>query len=92
MIKVDDLFTVNSDKFISSAFGDEMMLMNLETGDYIGLNEVSADIFRLAEKKASVEQIINHLLQHYNVEEDVCRVQVLSCIENMLEKELLIKI
>lgn len=40
MITPADSFMVNNDKFISSGFGDEMMLMNLETGDYIGLNNI----------------------------------------------------
>ena len=92
MISIEQPFTVNRDKFISSGFGDEIMLMNLETGNYIGLNIVSSDIFRLAEEKTSAEEIINSLLKTYDVEEEVCRVQVLACIENMMEKELLIKI
>jgi hypothetical protein len=92
MINIDECFTVNRDKFISSALGDEIMLMNLETGNYIGLNIVSADIYKLAEEKTSAQQIINSLLKIYDVEEEVCIAQVLTCIENMMEKNLLVKI
>lgn len=92
MIGNDECFTINRDKFISSAFGDEIMLMNLETGDYIGLNTVSADIYKLAEEKTSARQIINSLLKQYNVEEEECRAQVITCIESMMEKELLVKL
>jgi hypothetical protein len=92
MIGNDECFTVNRDKFISSAFGDEIMLMNLETGDYIGLNTVSADIYRMAEEKTSANQIINSLLKQYNVEEGECRSQVVTCIETMMQKELLVKL
>ena len=89
---MEQCFTINRNKFISSALGDEIMLMNLETGNYVGLNIVSADIYRLAEKKTSAKQIINSLLNIYDVEEEVCKAQVLTCIENMMEKELLVKI
>ena len=92
MISLEEPFIINREKFISSGFGDEIMLMNLETGDYVGLNEVSADIFKLAEEKTTAKPIINFLLKKYNVEEEVCTQQVLTCIEDMMEKELLVKI
>jgi hypothetical protein len=91
MITPADTFMVNNDKFISSGFGDEMMLMNLETGDYVGLNTVSADIWRQAEKQTTAQQIIDYLLQQYDVEETVCKIEVITVMQQMLEKGLLIK-
>ena len=90
MITPADTFMVNNKKFISSGFGDEMMLMNLETGDYIGLNSVSADIWRQAEKKITAQQIIDYLLQQYDVGEEICKREVLTAMQQMLEKGLLI--
>ncbi len=92
MIDITGSFIVNTNKFISSGFGDEMMLMNLETGDYVGLNTVSADIWRQAEKQSTAQQIIDYLLQQYDVEEEVCKREVLTAMEEMLEKGLLIKL
>ena len=92
MIGLEENVIVNRDKFISSGFGDEMMLMNLETGNYVGLNSVSADIWRQAENKTSPKEIIDHLLKLYNVDEEVCKGQVLTCMTEMLEKELLLKL
>jgi hypothetical protein len=92
MINNNDLITVNKEKFISSSFGDEIMLMNLESGDYIALNAVSADIYKLAEEKTTAEEIIKSLLNSYNVEEEECRSQALICIESMMEKQMLIKL
>ncbi len=92
MITVADSFIVNNKKFISSGFGDEIMLMNLESGDYIGLNTVSADIWRQSENQSTAQEIINYLLQNYNVEENVCKAEALTCIEQMLEKGLLLKL
>jgi hypothetical protein len=91
MINLNETFTVNQDKFISSAFGDEIMLMNLETGDYLALNSVSADIFTQATQKTTANNIINYLINKYDVEEETCKTQVLACLENMFEKEVIIK-
>lgn len=92
MINNQEHFIVNREKFISSAFGDEMMLMNLDTGDYVALNTVSADIYRLADEKTTAEEVINILLQRYEVKEEECREQVTACIKSMIEKELLLKL
>lgn len=92
MQQIPDRFGVNKDKFLSSVFSDEMMLMNLETGNYIGLNAVSTDIYKLAEQKITAEEIIKTLLEKYDVEETMCREQVMVCIEKMIEKDVLFKV
>ena len=92
MIQPEDRFTANKKKFLSSVFSDEMMLMNLETGNYLGLNPVSSDIYKLAEENATAEEIIKNLLEKYDVEEAMCRAQVMTCITDMVDKEMLIKI
>ena len=92
MIKADTTFRINREKFISSAFVDEMMLMNLETGNYVGLNSVSTDIFQLAENEITAARVIELLLNKYDVEEETCRTEVISCIDTMIEKGLLVKI
>ncbi len=91
MVQPDDHFTVNNKKFLCSAFSDEMMLMNLETGNYLGLNPVSTDIYKLAEQNATIEEILKNLLQKYDVDEETCRAQVITCINDMLDKGMLIK-
>jgi hypothetical protein len=85
----DTVYITNTTKFIASDLGEEMILMNLETGDYVALNAVSAEIWKLAEKEASGSQMIEHLLQQYEVEEEVCRKETESCITEMVEKGLL---
>lgn len=92
MINPEATFRINREKFISSAFADEMMLMNLETGNYLGLNAVSTDIFQLAEEETSATQVIAFLRNKYEVDEETCRDQVMTCIETMMEKNMLIKI
>ena len=92
MINPDALFRINREKFISSAFVDEMMLMNLETGNYIGLNAVSTDIFQLAEEETTVTRVIAFLRNKYEVDEETCRAEVISCINTMIEKGLLVKV
>ena len=89
MIDLNKHFVPNSDKFISSDLGNEVMLMNLDTGDYIALNSVSAEIYKLAAKKMTLSQIINILLEKYHVQEPDCTRQVLQCVQSMMEKELL---
>ena len=85
------LYLANAELYIASDFGDEMILMNLQSGDYVALNAVSADIWKQAEKPINATQIIDHLMENYEVEKEVCESETLTCIEEMLEKQLLIK-
>lgn len=89
----DIQYTANTNKFIASEFGDEMILMNLESGDYVNLNQVSADIWRKAESsKITMEDLINFLLEEYDVSQEICTKETSECIQQMTEKDLLLKV
>lgn len=85
-------YLANTAQFIASDLGDEMILLNLETGDYIALNAVSADIWKQAEKEVSAEQIIDQLMQQYEVDKEVCKTETLECVSELVEKHLLLKL
>ena len=86
-----ELYLANTSQFLASDLGDEMILMNLETGDYVALNSTSADIWKLAETDVSEEAIIGHLLEHYEVDKEVCKSETIVCINEMVSKHLLLK-
>ena len=90
MINEETVLGVDQTKYLASGLGDEMILMNLKTGDYIALNAVSAEIWKKAEESFTVRQIVSHLLQQYEVAEEECKKETLACIEELLQKELLV--
>ncbi len=92
MLNTNDTIIVNNKKFLASELGDEIIMMNFETGDYINLNSVSSDIWKKSQNETTPQKIINLLLNEYEVDEQTCRNETLACIEEMIAKDVLIKV
>ncbi|MBS7563855.1 PqqD family protein [Mucilaginibacter sp. Bleaf8] len=89
MITLQSLITRNETEFVVSELGNDLVMMNTKSGSYIGLNEVSADIWRQLEHPAKATQIISHLQSLYEVSEDVCETETLECLNAMLKQGLI---
>jgi len=86
MINLQSVLQRNDTNFLASALGNETVMMNMKTGDYLGLNEVSSDIWKLLQHPLTPEDIINTLLQRYEVSREDCESQTLSCLSKMAEQ------
>jgi hypothetical protein len=70
---------------------DEVVLLNLDSGEYFGLNEVGARIWVLSSKGRSLGSILKDILERYEVEaEDLIR-DVMTFL-HQLEEEGLVSI
>ena len=80
----------NIEELLASDLDEEIIFMNLDSGDYIGINDVGATIWKLIEQPRSVEDIVQHLLEEYEVERSICEEKTIEFLlllqtENMLE-------
>jgi len=67
----------------------EAVLLNLNTGIYFGLDLVGTRIWSLLQEQRSLQQILDCLLQEYEVTEAQCREDLLNLIAQMREKGLI---
>ena len=77
------------DDLLSSALAEETIMMNVETGDYLGLNEVATSIWNLLENPITIHNICEQLLQEFDVEQKNCEHQTISFLQELLEKGLI---
>ena len=89
MINLQSTITRNNNDFLVSELGNEMVVMNIETGDYLGLNEVSSDIWKLLEKPNTPELIISQLLNTYHINREQCEEQTLKFLQKMEEQKMI---
>jgi hypothetical protein len=75
---------------LTSNIEDQTIMMNLEQGNYYGLNAVGNRIWELADQEISVKDICSALLKEYEVEEKHCKKVVLSFLGKMREAGLII--
>jgi hypothetical protein len=73
----------NEEQFISNPVGEETIILNLATGDYLGLNTVGAFIWDTLKEPVSVSQLIARLMETYAVDEDTCTRQTLEYLAKM---------
>ena len=75
---------------LTSNIEEQTIMMDLEKGNYYGLNAVGSRIWELGEQEISVKDICSSLIDEYEVEENHCKNVVLSFLEKMKESGLII--
>lgn len=85
-----DSVVVATQNQVSSEFLDgETILLDIHGGVYYGLNPVAARIMSIIETPTPVAEIVEALLDEYEVEEDVCLRDVLHLLGELADRELI---
>lgn len=90
MINLDMRVKANKDIDATDLDGEKVM-MNLELGKYFALNQVGSRIWEMVESEITVKDIVETLLNEYDVDKETCEHSVSKYLE-VLEKEELIEI
>lgn len=64
------------------------MILNLSTGTYFGLDDVGTRMWTLLVKLGSPDEVIQAMLDEYDVEEEALRADLQSLIRQLAEKGL----
>jgi hypothetical protein len=74
-----------SEQQISCDVADEVVLLSMQDGQYYGLNEVGASIWRLIQHPRTLAQVRDDLLNEYgDVSPETCTLEVMAFAANML--------
>jgi hypothetical protein len=76
------------DTVLSTELQDEGVLLNLETGEYFGLDDVGMDMWKALSASGSLDAVRATLLARYNVAEDVLTRDLHEFIEKLAERKL----
>lgn len=74
----------------ASDIDGEKVMMNLEKGEYFMFNPVASSIWDIVEKPTKVSAVIDALLDEYEVEATTCEKTVLSFLNDLNEKDLIV--
>jgi hypothetical protein len=67
----------------------EVVILDLTSGTYLGLDPVGSRIWRLLSEFQAIEAVIGAMLAEYDVEETVLRHDVGALVRRLSEKSLL---
>ena len=70
---------------------NELVLLNLDTGVYCGLDPVGTRIWQLLQAKPSrpLQQIVDALVEEYDVDKERCTQDLLRLVARLEEKRLI---
>ena len=71
-----------------SGLQSESVILNLDSERYFGLDEVGTRMMSVLTSADSIQAAYETLLEEYDVESEVLRMDLISIIEQMIEKGL----
>jgi hypothetical protein len=80
----------NERNFLMSRIGDEVVLMDVHNGQYIGLNAVGSAIWEKLEQPVSIHDVIRALTEEYAVSLQLCEQETLLFLQKMMQHQMLI--
>src|SRR4051812_25582990 len=88
MITLNTLIQRNDKKFLANVLGEEIVMMNMENGDFICMNKVGADIWSMAQQPIPVNELIHKLLKIYDIAEPQCIGETFQFLRTSLEQKI----
>ena len=80
---------IQNKKIIQSKIGEEVVMMDMDSGFYFGLNSVASEIWAKLEHEITFEALIEELLKEYAVEKTLCEHDTKELLEQLREKNII---
>ena len=78
------------DSVLSTELQNEGVLLNLETGEYFGLDEVGLDMWKVLGTSGTLDAACAALLAQYDVAEDVLAGDLRAFVAKLAERKLVV--
>jgi hypothetical protein len=80
-----------NEQIINGTLDDNLVMLHIEKGKYYGLNPVGRRIWELLEQPKSAEQLVQALLEEYEVAEQQCRDEVAAFLNSALDSGIIVR-
>lgn len=77
-------------KLVASQMDGEVVMMSIDDGAYYGLDEIGSRIWELMENQVMVNNILDSLLEEFEVEREECLIDTLEFLNDLMDKNLLL--
>ena len=78
-----------SSEVMASHIDEDLVMMNIDRGQYYALDEIGADIWARLEQPTQVQDLCQQLQRQYSVNPMTCEADVLALLNDMYENDLL---
>ena len=79
------------ENYLANEIDGEVVMMNIETGLYVSLNNTGKVIWDMLDTPKTIESLINLLVDTYKITHEQCTTDIVPFIEQMMQQEILVK-
>jgi hypothetical protein len=79
-----------SDGKISTELDGETVILDMESGVYLGLDEIGTQIWGALEKRISVAELVERLRSDYDVSASQCLTDIVPFLNDLAERKLIV--
>lgn len=80
---------IQNKKIIQSKIGDEVVMMDIDSGFYFGMNGVGSVIWQHLSTAISLEELVGNLMDEFKVDKQTCESDTMEFLNNLLEKKII---
>ena len=77
------------EEIVDSDIDGETVMMSIENGEYYGLDDIGSRIWELIEHPVKVSDLIDTLLERFDVDRETCKIDVLKFLNELNEDRIL---
>jgi ornithine carbamoyltransferase len=77
-----------ADTVFAQEVDGEMVLLDMESENYFGLDEVGTSIWQAMQEYETLQEVLNAMLEQYDVEEEVLEKDLSDFVEKLVESGL----
>jgi ABC-type transport system involved in Fe-S cluster assembly fused permease/ATPase subunit len=83
------IYYIQNKEVIQSRIGDEIVMLDVESGFYFGLNSVASVIWEMMKEKVDLETMVDALMKEFDVDKSTCESDTLELLGQMAEKKII---
>ena len=80
---------IQNKAIVQSKIGEEVVMLDMDSGFYFGLNSVASVIWGLLANEISFEALIDQLMAQFDVERSLCEADTKELLDQMVEKNII---
>jgi hypothetical protein len=83
---------IQNKAIVQSKIGEEVVMLDMDSGFYFGLNSVASVIWGLMANEICFEALIDQLMKQFDVERFLCEADTKELLDQLLEKNIIRKV
>ena len=81
------IYQINEDRVLFSQLDEDGVLFDIKKNEYLNLNATFTSIFKYLQNGLGTQEVLEKLLEEYEVTEETCLNQLHAVIDRLVELE-----